>query len=113
MTTPTAAATILVLFDCATSSAYMITFAFEITLMTGSTEGRVAGRWIDKRRGYAITVTRATTWIIPVIARVIPLGIMTEYGRCPALRRMTLVAFKSRLEMVRRFADRSRAIVAG
>ena len=71
------------------------------------------GRWIYKRRGYAITVTSATTRIIPVIARVIPARIMTEYGRCPALRRMTDVAFKGRIEMARRLADRGRAIVAG
>lgn len=92
MAPPTATATILVLFDSTASSAIMIPFTFKITLMTGSAERRVSGRGIYKRYTYTITVATDTAWINSMITRVIPLAVMTEDGRRPAVCGMTAIA---------------------
>ena len=80
-----ASAAIPVLFDSSAFSTNVIPFAFEITLMTGCAEGRVTGRGIDKRRGYYTAVAGATSWVDPVVARVVPVSIMAEAGRRPAV----------------------------
>lgn len=80
-----ASTAIFVLFDCPAFSTNVIPFTFKITLMTGSAEWRVTGRGIDKRSGYYTAVAGATRWVDPVIARVVPLSIMAEAGRRPAV----------------------------
>lgn len=99
MTAPTAAAAILVLFDSAVFSPDMIAFAFEITLMAGGAEGRVAGRRIYKYGVYAGAVAAAATRVSSVIARVIPLRVMAEAGRRPAAGHMALVTLNRRRQM--------------
>lgn len=62
MAASAATAAILVLFDSAVASTIVLVFAFEITRMTGSTEGRVLvrGRWIYEWSSHHIAVARAT-----------------------------------------------------
>jgi len=83
MTSATTA--IFVLFDCPAFSTNVIPFTFEITLMTGSAEGRITGREIHKRSGYYTAVAGATRWVDPVVAWVVPLRVMAEAGRRPAV----------------------------
>ena len=92
MTAPTAAAAIFVLFDSAVFSANVIAFALEITLMTAGAERCVSGRGIDKRAVHAATVAAAAPRVVPVVARIVPLGVMAEAGRRPARGEMTRVA---------------------
>lgn len=48
-----------------------------------------------------------------MVARVVAVHMMCEIDGCPALRRMTDVAFLSCIEMARRHTDRGRAVMAG
>lgn len=87
-----AAAAILVLFDSAVFSPNVLAFALEIALMTAGAEGRVLGGGIDKRSVHAGAVAAAAAWVVPVVARIVPLGVMAEAGRRPARGDMTRVA---------------------
>ena len=83
MTSATAA--ILVLFDSAAFSANVIVCSVEIICMTGSAVRRILGPAIHKRTDYAIAMAAATPWVNSVIARVIPVTVMTEDTWCPAV----------------------------
>ena len=85
MTSPAAAAAIFVLFDSTAFSAIVITFTFEITLMTGGTEGRVSGRGVGKRKAYARAMAAATPWVPSMVAGVVASRVMTEDAWCPAV----------------------------
>ena len=92
MTSPAAVAAILVLLDGTVAPADMIAFSPEIALMTGGAEGRVLGRRPRYRTVLTITVAPGTPWIPSVVARIVPLRVMAEAGRRPAVGRMTDVA---------------------
>ena len=85
-------AAIFVLLDGTVFPAVMIPLPFEVTLMTGRAERCVSGRGIDKRAVHAATVAAAAPRVVPVVARIVPLGVMAEAGRRPARGDMTRVA---------------------
>jgi hypothetical protein len=60
--------------------------------MTAGAKRRVSGRGIDKRTVDAAAVAAAATWVVPVIPRVVPLGVMAEAGRRPPRGDMARVA---------------------
>jgi len=89
MTSPAAAAAILVLFDSTASSANVIPFTSEITRMTAGTEWRVSFLIriivsIDTAT-YRSSVTASTAWIASVIAWVVTAAVMAEVAWCPAV----------------------------
>lgn len=86
------AAAIFVLRNGAVFSADMVTLPFEIVSMTGGTEWGVLGPGPGNVAADGIAVAAGTTRVIAMIARVVPVGIMTENGRRPAVRRMTYIA---------------------
>lgn len=70
----------------------MIPFPFEITGMAGRAEGRVLRRGPGNVAADGIAVATVTTWVSAVITRVVSVGIMTENGRRPAIRRVAYIA---------------------
>jgi len=86
------AAAIFVLRNGPIFSADMVTLPFEIVSMTGGAEGRVLRPGPGNITADSITVAAVTAWVISVVTRVVPVGIMTENGRRPAVRRMTYIA---------------------
>ncbi len=62
--------------------------------MTGRAEGCVLRPGPGNIAADGITVTSITAWIVSVIARVIPLCVMAEAGRCPAVGGMTHIALR-------------------
>lgn len=80
-----AAAAVLVLFNSTAFSTNMIAFTFEIIRMTGGTIGRILWIGIRNRSGHSITMTGTTPRFPSVVAGVVPLRIMGEDVRCPAI----------------------------
>ena len=80
-----ASTAILVLFHSTAFSTVMVTFTFKIIRMTGSAVGRILVKIIIKWKAHAIAVTPATTRVYSMIARVVPIRVMTEDTWCPAV----------------------------
>ena len=97
MTSPAAAAAILVLLDRTGSSANMIPFTFEITGMAAGAERRIGRRAISNDLT-VVPVTRYAGYRRIVVARVSG-ALMCELYRRPGLRRMTGVALLRGIEM--------------
>lgn len=89
----TATATaILVLLDGAALSTVVSSFTFEIIRVTGCAKGRVLGPGIRNRTAYGATVAYSTAQVPSVVARIVPLRVVTETGRRPAVGGMANVA---------------------
>lgn len=96
MAPSTAAAAIPVLRDGTVFTTNMITFALEIIRMTGGTIRFVLGPAPGNSGADGIAVAAGTTRVIAMIARVVPVRIMAEVGRGPAVRRMAYVTLRRR-----------------
>ena len=94
-----ATAAILVLLNGAIAAADVAGLAFEVIRMTGRAEGCVPGEGPGYRGAYGRAVTGITARVAAVIARVIPIRVMAEDGRRPAVRGMTYVALLSSGQM--------------
>jgi hypothetical protein len=88
----TAAAAIPVLRDRAVFAADMVPLALEIIRVAGGTEGCVLGEGPGYRGAYSRAMTAVTARVPAVISRVVSVRVVTENGRCPAVRRMAYVA---------------------
>ena len=98
-----AAAAITVLRDGTVLAADVPVLAFEVVCVTGRAVGcvlRPAPR-NDGADGWAVATS--ASWIAPVIARVISIGIVAEDGRCPAVGGVAHVALFRRRQMQVRF----------
>ena len=84
MTSPAAAAAILVLFDCTAVTANVIAFTFEIIRMAGSAIDCISLRRcilrmrIRERIVHGVAVAPVTPRVPSVVTRVTPLRAMTE-----------------------------------
>ncbi len=88
----TAIAAILVLRDGSVTPADMVAVTLEIIGMAGCAERCVLGPPPRDIAGDGIAVAGGATGVTPVVARVVPVGIMIEIGRRPAVGRVADIA---------------------
>ncbi len=96
MASAAAAAAIPVLRNGTVLSTNVLVFAFEVIRMTGRAIRFVLSPGPGNVGADGITVAGGTTRISAVIARVVPVRIMAEVGRCPAVGGMAHVALRGR-----------------
>ena len=116
MTAGTAAVAIFVLFDSAVFSAVVLAFSSEIIGMAGGTEGCVLGP--GKCNIFVIVpVAGAAAQVAIVVTRIVAGQCVRETDRRPALRGMTVIAFrygnKVIIQALRFITDSRGAVVAG
>lgn len=98
-----AGATVFVLFDRPAFAADVPTLAPEVSLMTGGTEGRVAGRGPCERGRHTAAVAIETSGVSSVVARVITLKVMAEDRRLPGIGGMARIALHSGVQVISGF----------
>lgn len=89
------AGAIPVLCDRTIFTAPVFIFTFKVIRVTGGAERRVLGIGPGNGSAYHVTVAADAARIIAMIARVVPVGVMTEAGWRPAIGGMTHVALCS------------------
>ena len=100
-------ATVFVLLDRTASATDMIACASEVIRMTSGAERFVLREGPRERTVDAVAVTAVTSRVHAVIARVVPIGIMAEDVRRPAVGRMAHVALNVRADVVARLGSRT------
>jgi len=105
MTSPAAAAAILVLFDSTAPSANVITLTFEVIRMACraidciSLRGCILWMRIRQRIIHGVPMAGAAPRVPSMIARVAPLRAMAKDVWCPGVCRMTFVTLESRTQV--------------